>query len=99
MDLKSIGEFLFQNKEICVSLILFVILFVYHKSQVKLFERLLDQQQKREAENFEFLKSLVETLQYHGNLITEIKGKIETNQFCPFMRKNAKDLRIVPQES
>jgi len=43
MDLKSVGDFLSQNQG-SISLLLFVILFAYHKSQVVLTTKLIDSQ-------------------------------------------------------
>lgn len=111
MDLKTIGEFLTQN-QLSLNLILFVILFVYHKSQVAIteklidaqkthsessmkmqkesFERLIEQQNKREEQNFGLLKNMLESISYQSGLIIKLESSVQANQFCPLMRKGHK---------
>jgi len=60
--------------------LIFIIWYIYHKSQVKTFESLM-------TNNFTILKDLLETNQYHAALLSRIESKIDSNMWCPILRK------------
>lgn len=82
--------------------VIFVIWFLYHKSQVeqqkqsskdnvKMFTKIIDEQAQREERNYKLLKEMLETHQYHGALLSVIKEKIDTNQWCPYIKEIQSD--------
>jgi hypothetical protein len=60
--------------------VIFVIWYIYHQAQVKTFENLMNQ-------NFAILKDLLETNQYHAAILSRIENKIDTNYWCPILKK------------
>ncbi len=52
--------------------LIFFIWYLYHQSQVKTFEKLIEEQSKREERNFSLLQEMLETNQYHSTLLTKI---------------------------
>ena len=66
-------------KNIGFPAVVFAIWYIYHKSQVKTFEEMM----KR---NFEVLKDLLETNQYHTAILSRIESKIDMNVWCPILR-------------
>jgi hypothetical protein len=61
--------------------LIFTIWFIYHRSQTKAFENIIDK-------NFELLGGLLESIQYQSSMLTKITEQIQSNQFCPLMRKD-----------
>ncbi|MDD3012287.1 MAG: hypothetical protein PHC34_01115 [Candidatus Gastranaerophilales bacterium] len=61
-----------------------VVFAIYQKSQVKTFETIIQN-------NFQVLKDLLETNQYYAALLSRIKGKIDTNLWCPILKKSLKN--------
>jgi len=49
---------------------IFAIWYIYHQAQVKAFEKIIQN-------NFEILKDLLETNQYHAALLSQIESKID----------------------
>jgi len=66
-------------KNIGFPAVIFAIWYIYHKSQVKTFEDIVNN-------NFQVLKDLLETNQYHTALLSKIDTKIEMNLWCPILR-------------
>ena len=65
--------------------LVFAIWYIYHQSQVKAFETIIQ-------DNFEILKDLLETNQYHAALLSRIESsriesKIDNNLWCPILKK------------
>ncbi len=60
--------------------LIFAIWYIYHQSQVKSFEKIIQN-------NFEILKELLETNQYHAALLSRIENKIDNNLWCPILKK------------
>ena len=60
--------------------LIFLILYIYHQSQVKAFELII-------KDNFEILKDLLETNQYHAALLSRIESKMDNNLWCPILKK------------
>ena len=54
--------------------------FPAHQAQVKAFEKIIQN-------NFEILKDLLETNQYHAALLSRIESKIDNNLWCPLLKK------------
>ncbi len=67
--------------------VIFIIWFLYHKSQTKLYEELLKAQAKREERNFNILKEMLETNQYNAAVLSRIEQKIDANAFCPIVKE------------
>jgi hypothetical protein len=60
--------------------VIFVIWYIYHNAQVKTFEKII-------ANNFEILKDLVETNQYSATVLSRIESKIDSNAWCPVLKR------------
>ena len=71
-------------KNIGFPAVIFAIWYIYHKSQAKTFEEIIKC-------NFEVLKDLLETNQYHAALLSRIESKIDTNLWCPILKKSLKN--------
>ncbi len=72
--------FLELIKNIGFPAVIFIIWYIYHKAQVKIFEDIINN-------NFIVLKDLLETNQYHAALLSRIESKIDTNLWCPILKK------------
>jgi len=68
------------TKSIGFPAVIFAIWYIYHKSQVKTFEDIVNN-------NFLVLKDLLETNQYHAALLSRIESKIDTNLWCPILKR------------
>ena len=73
MDLKSVGDFLSQNQG-SISILLFVILFVYHKSQVIFTTKLIDSQK-------EIFEKIIQQQKESFEKIIEQQNKREEQNF------------------
>ncbi len=60
--------------------LIFAIWYIYHQGQMKAFELIV-------KDNFEILKELLETNQYHAALLSRIENKIDNNLWCPILKK------------
>ena len=60
--------------------LIFLIWYIYHQSQVKAFELIIN-------DNFEILKDSLETNQFHAALLSRIESKIDNNLWCPILKK------------
>ena len=80
--------------------LVFIIWLIYHRNSVKQFETMLKNQaaqfnevlkyqQVREEKTFNLLERQIETLDYHGAHLSRIEQKIDSNQYCPMVRKGA----------
>lgn len=87
-------------KQLGVSALIFIIWYLYHRSQVQQQEKQQEQQaqqwqdlfaaqQQREERNFQLLKDMLETVQHHTGLLARVETKIDTNQFCPITKKES----------
>ncbi len=70
-------------KNIGFPAVIFAIWYIYHKSQVKTFEDVINN-------NFKVLKDLLETNQYHAAILSRIESKIDTNLWCPILKRSLK---------
>lgn len=77
-------EFLNQISPLVESLgfpaLIFAIWYLYHQSQVKTFMQIIEN-------NFQILKDLLETNQYHAAILSRIESKIDSNMWCPVLKK------------
>jgi len=85
--LQEISFFIELVKYVGFPALIFIIWFVYHKSQTKTFENIIDQ-------NFKLLGGLLESVQYQSAMLTKIAEQIQANQFCPLMRKDYQRFKI-----
>jgi len=80
--------------------VVFLIWYLYFRSQSKAWSdqqvtqsevlmKLIEDHKDRDNKNFEVLNRYAETLEYHGACLARMEGKIDTNQFCPMMRKES----------
>jgi len=74
-------------KNIGFPAVIFAIWYIYHKAQVKTFEDIVNN-------NFKVLKDLLETNQYHAALLSRIESKIDTNLWCPILKKSLRSGEI-----
>nr|BDD46389.1 hypothetical protein 7 [bacterium] len=61
--------------------LIFIIWFLYHRSQTQTFKDIIDK-------NFKLLGGLLESIQYQSSMLSKITEQIQSNQFCPLMRKD-----------
>ena len=64
--------------------LLYLIWFFYHKSTMKIFESMIQNQ-------FQTLKDLIETNQCTVAALARLEQKIDTNTFCPILRDKKKE--------
>jgi hypothetical protein len=78
--------------------LVFAIWYLYHESQVKafgenmklqvkVFEAISAGQSKREDQNYELLKEMLEISRYQAAILARMDNKIDTNQFCPLIKE------------
>jgi len=60
--------------------LIFAVWYIYHNAQVKAFEKIMQN-------NFEILKDMLETNQYHAAILSRIESKIDSNVWCPILKK------------
>jgi len=75
------------TKNIGFPAVVFAIWYIYHKSQVKTFENIIQN-------NFQVLKDLLETNKNQANLLSRIENKIDANMWCPILKKAIKKADI-----
>jgi len=76
----DINEFLPLVQNIGFPAVIFLVWYIYHKAQSKLFEDMMNQ-------NFSILKDLLETNQYHAAILSRVESKIDNNLWCPILKK------------
>lgn len=76
----DINQFLPLVQNIGFPAVIFLIWYIYHKAQSKLFEDMMNQ-------NFSILKDLLETNQYHAAILSRVESKIDNNLWCPILKK------------
>lgn len=76
----DINQFLPLVQNIGFPAVIFLVWYIYHKAQSKLFENMMNQ-------NFSILKDLLETNQYHAALLSRVESKIDNNLWCPILKK------------
>ena len=76
----EINQFLPLVQNIGFPAVIFLVWYIYHKAQSKLFENMMNQ-------NFSILKDLLETNQYHAALLSRVESKIDNNLWCPILKK------------
>ena len=60
--------------------LIFAIQYIYHNAQTKAFEKLMQN-------NFDILKDMLETNQYHAAILSRIESKIDNNLWCPMLKR------------
>lgn len=76
----DISQFLPLVQNIGFPAVIFLVWYIYHKAQSKLFEDMMNQ-------NFSILKDLLETNQYHAAILSRVESKIDNNLWCPILKK------------
>lgn len=74
-------------KNIGFPAVIFIIWFLYHKSQVEILTKMLAEQSQREERNYQTLKELTEALQANTATICRMEYKIDTGYTCPILKK------------
>jgi hypothetical protein len=77
-------------KSIGFPALIFIVWFIYHKSQVEFFKQILKEQAEREERNFQSIKDLTEALQVNIASLCRIEYKIDTGMQCPFKKEMIK---------
>ena len=71
--------------------IIFIIWYIYHKSQVKAWQEVNETHANETKEMFNKLFTLtdscIETIQYNATVMARLVEKIDGNQFCPLIKK------------
>lgn len=67
-------------------ILLFIIWIFYHKSTMKIFEKIVDKQ-------YDVLKDLIETNHCTISSLARIEQKIDTNTWCPLVKEAQKGER------
>ncbi len=81
-----------------INALVFVIWYIYHKSQTrawdaqretqeKAFMRLIEDHKDRDDKNFTVLNRYAEVLEYQAGCLARMETSINNNQFCPVIRK------------
>jgi hypothetical protein len=60
---------------------------VENKQQFELFKSGMIQQERAREQMFLLLKETIETVSYHSQMLSRVEQKMDTNQFCPLVRK------------
>lgn len=58
--------------------------------QLDAFNRIMDEQGKREERSYELLRDLLETNQHHAGILARVEHKIDTHHQCPVVRGDIK---------
>jgi len=58
-----------------------------HAKRFEEFNRIIEQQEATRNQIFKLLQDAIEATNYHSNIIARIEQKVDTNQFCPLVRK------------
>lgn len=66
--------------------LIFAIWYFYHKSSVKQFNEIIEQQKENSKSTFELLKDMIQTNILQTSLLQDIQAKITNNQWCPFVQ-------------
>ena len=69
--------------------VIFVVWYLYHKSQVKAWENQMEAQAKREERVFGLLGGQLEALQCITSQNARIETKIDSSQYCPLVRRES----------
>ncbi len=78
--MEFLNEFTPFIKSVGFPALIFLIWYIYHQSQTKTFETIIQ-------DNFEILKDLLETNQYHAAILSRMESKIDNNLWCPILKK------------
>ncbi|MDQ7799550.1 MAG: hypothetical protein RDU76_11525 [Candidatus Edwardsbacteria bacterium] len=70
-----------------INALIFLIWFFYHRGQISLFTQMINGMQAREQETMKVLKDQTETLQYLSGILGRMEQKIDSNQYCPMIKK------------
>ena len=84
------GAILEWAKNIGIPGVIFLIWYLYHKSQSGILMKLIEEHKARDDKNFEVLGRYAEILEYHGACLARMETKIDDNQFCPLARKEVR---------
>lgn len=76
-ELAGFGDIL---KILGTSGVVFVMWYLYHKETVKQLNTVI-------ANHFKLITDLVDTLNLHNGLLQKMIEKIDTNQWCPYVRQ------------
>lgn len=84
------GFYIEMAKYVGFPILLFVILIGYHKSTVKTFKELLEAQSEEAKRTHDILKDMIATNLSNIAVLARIEQKIDSNLWCPYVRRQAK---------
>lgn len=67
--------------------LIFTMWYLYHKSSNAQLTTIIEQQNKREEDNFTLLKDMIENNIIQNGLLSQIRELIINNQWCPYMKE------------
>jgi hypothetical protein len=88
--LSDFGFLLELIKAVGFPAVIFIIWYIYHKSQVEFYKQILNEQAERENRNFEVLRELTETIQATTAILSRMEYKIDSNTYCPITKEGKK---------
>lgn len=74
-------------KNIGFPAIIFIIWYIYHRSQVEFYKEVLKNQEEREKRNFEILQEMTEAMQRTVAILSRMEYKIDSNSYCPISKE------------
>ncbi len=75
------------SKNVGTPILVFIIWVLYHKSSMKILERMIGNQSEESKRNYEALKEITETNQCVLVALARMEQKIDTNTFCPLVKE------------
>lgn len=70
--------------------LIFIVFFVYHKSQTRILMQIIENMEGRERAQQEYLQQQLETLQWMVSSVSRIEYKIDTGMQCPLKKEMIK---------
>ena len=76
-----------------VSVLMFIVWYLYHKSTVKTFKEIMDSQEKQSERNHKVLTDMIQTNMGTIAILTRIEQKIDDNIWCPLVREKIRKMK------
>lgn len=74
-------------KHIGFPALIFIVFFLYHKSQTKILIQIIQNIEQREKDQTHYLKEQIETLQWMVSSIARLEYKIDAGMQCPMKKE------------
>lgn len=83
-----------------ISALIFIVWMVYHRAQrqadkdtytsnMELLKQIIEDQNKREKQNFDLLKEMIEQSNYQSAAMARIEQKMDSQNWCPIVRERS----------